>query len=1012
MAQTQVESFSSTSAGPSASNSELEIISELTRLDRYVLLERIGQGSFASVWAAYDPQLDRRVAIKMLLAEDDAEVDREFLDERLIEAKALAQLSHPNVVAVHDVQTIERAEREPGLAGLFIVMEFLAGQSLRAWMGEDHDWQTIVDVFIDAGKGLAAAHERKLVHRDFKPSNAMFGRDGRIRVLDFGLARTSAELRRIGGRITIAGTPAYMSPEQHLGGEVGPVSDQFSFCAALYEALYHQRPYAGRDRATLGAAKLANEIRPVPRHSNVPAWLHTAVIRGLAPEPPNRFESMEALLSALHRDPAQNRRRWLVGGGLAAIFVASTLTLTQLGKADASQSAVCELPADKFTGIWDLEVRDNIAASFRATKAPFAESALERVESGLDAHVDHWRELNTEICEATMVRKQVPLEVMAEQMHCLDLGLRRVAGLTAVLQQADTKTVARALDSVQSLEPPDSCKKIYIDKPEAVSDSRRDELLDVEAEVAKAESYIDHGRYKEALESSTRAADMAAERSDVGGQGRAALAHMRALWGLGKYEEAAEVSRDSINAATRAGDEVTRARAQIWLLRTYASLGQYDAAEAIGFVTEALVRDAKLGKHIEAMLNLQLALVYRKQQRWTEAEALLVEGLELNRSLSGDDDPELAIFHNSLGSLLLMSRQDLGRAASHYHSALDLWRTHYGEQYPSVAAARNNLGAVHQMRGELELAHQEFEAALDSQSLLLGDDHPQNLALHLNIASVELSQGQTRLARERYALGLKMSRDILDPRHPRVADFALALGKTEMELGQPELGEHNIREALGIYVERHGPDHAKTAEAHMALADCLLEQGQDEAATAQRSAALDIYSADDDSRGMALYAQSLLALQDQDFARANALAVQARELAVQVFGPRTETLPHRDLVIIEALTKQGVHELALQRAREAAESPAAQPTDRRLWRLPLLLARLERHQGHPRAASQAYERALELTQGADGNPQRALLILDEWLPLEQQRDPTHAAELSEVATQLRRELAEFPPAEP
>ena len=231
------------------------------------------------VYAAYDPELDRRVALKVLAGDssDPGDFQRRVRLQR--EAQALAKISHPNVITVHDVGRLDEQ--------LFIAMELVEGGDLRQWLAaETRSWQQILEVMVQAGRGLAAAHELGLLHRDFKPGNMLIGHDGLVRVVDFGLARRfgasggdarpTDELEQISGSAVsidepltmtgaLAGTPAYMSPEQHARGDLDALSDQFSFCITAYEALYGRRPYDADSRAGLMYAVTSGEIVPPPK---------------------------------------------------------------------------------------------------------------------------------------------------------------------------------------------------------------------------------------------------------------------------------------------------------------------------------------------------------------------------------------------------------------------------------------------------------------------------------------------------------------------------------------------------------------------------------------------------------------------------------------------------------------------------------------------------------------------------------------------------------------------------
>jgi serine/threonine protein kinase len=291
-----------------------------TSLGRYVLLECVGAGGMGTVFLALDPELERNVALKLLPPATRGSALRE---RQLREAKAMAMVAHPNVATVYDIGVHD--ER------IFIAMEFIDGWSLKRWLREPRlreptAWREVLDVFIQAARGLAAAHERGLVHRDFKPGNVMVGRDGRARVVDFGLAswRHRSFDRHSFDRVesersceTTAGTPAYMAPEQRLGKETDARSDQFSFCLALWEGLYGERPFMASDPAALVEDVLLEHWRPVPSDSEVPEIVHQVIERGLASDPSQRFASMRDLIDALQRstgDPPASRR---AGGELA-----------------------------------------------------------------------------------------------------------------------------------------------------------------------------------------------------------------------------------------------------------------------------------------------------------------------------------------------------------------------------------------------------------------------------------------------------------------------------------------------------------------------------------------------------------------------------------------------------------------------------------------------------------------------------------------------------------------------
>jgi serine/threonine protein kinase len=301
-----------------------------TTVGRYVVLELLGVGGMGVVLLARDPELDRQVALKLIRPAAFAE-HGDALRERLRrEARAMARLSHPNVVTVYDVGQF-------GDEVIFVAMEYVRGRNVRQWLkAGPRTWREVLDVFVRAGRGLAAAHAAGLVHRDFKPDNVLVADDGSVRVADFGLARIESVLAeplpgaeahhlvRAHATTTASsvfmGTPAYMAPEVFASGRADARSDQFSFCVSLYEALYGQRPFA------IARPGSALEIRDPPRGTTVPAWVRRPLLQGMRARPEARNASMEALLGDLSRDPGRHRK-WLAPAVLSLLAVAALIVL-------------------------------------------------------------------------------------------------------------------------------------------------------------------------------------------------------------------------------------------------------------------------------------------------------------------------------------------------------------------------------------------------------------------------------------------------------------------------------------------------------------------------------------------------------------------------------------------------------------------------------------------------------------------------------------------------------------
>lgn len=285
------------------------------RIGRYLVLRQLGQGAMGTVYSAYDPDLDRRVAVKVVRGRGD---DGTGGQARVLrEAQAMARIAHPNVVSVFEVGEAAESPHKP----VYIAMELVSGGSLRDWQsqrGAEATVDEVVQLYLQAAAGLEAAHRCGLIHRDFKPDNALVGDDGRVRVADFGLARTCespptsehahapASPSESGERLTLAGailgTPGYMAPEQVMGQEADARSDQFAFSAALFEALYHQLPFPSDSFEEFAAHVCAGQLQPPPRRKDgreIPLPIEQALRRGLSRDPAERFPSMQVLSAAL-----------------------------------------------------------------------------------------------------------------------------------------------------------------------------------------------------------------------------------------------------------------------------------------------------------------------------------------------------------------------------------------------------------------------------------------------------------------------------------------------------------------------------------------------------------------------------------------------------------------------------------------------------------------------------------------------------------------------------------------
>ncbi len=333
-----------------------------TQVGRYQIRELIGAGGIGFVYAAHDPELHRSVALKVLRSSAMPLGPAGDQRARLLrEARAMAQLSHPNVVTVYDAGTYQDR--------VFLAMELVDGTTLRHWLeSEARGLEEILAVFRAAGEGLLAAHRIGLVHRDFKPENVLVGKDGRVRVTDFGLARPANDegtgqhralgaarswIATVTGTGILGGTPAYMAPEQFAGEAADPRSDQFGFSVALYEAVAGRRPYDGDSVEEIADAIVGGRLRPLRAAVPLPPRVKSAIERGLSLRRDDRFATMESLLAELAMGPAARvSRRRRVGriavAGLAASGVAIAVLWLQWApssRGDVASGARKEIPA-------------------------------------------------------------------------------------------------------------------------------------------------------------------------------------------------------------------------------------------------------------------------------------------------------------------------------------------------------------------------------------------------------------------------------------------------------------------------------------------------------------------------------------------------------------------------------------------------------------------------------------------------------------------------------------------
>lgn len=665
---------------------------------RYAVLELISAGGMGAVYRAYDAELDRKVALKLLRPELFSGETAAAAKARLLsEAQALAKLSHPNVVAVYDAGTV---------AGeVFLAMELVDGGTLAEWLSRaPRRWDEVLEVFNQAGLGLACAHAARLLHRDFKPANVLVGSDGRVRVTDFGLARplppeaqpeppAGPEVSAAGGFTSLSGTPAYMAPELWRGEPAGPRSDQFSFCVALWEALYGERPFpGGPDLGALVRGVLGGELRPPPASSRVPGWVREALARGLSRSPEGRYPSMEDLLRALSRGTRAGRFRRRAAALGFALAAAAAVGAAQLLRLRAGQ---CRVDGAALGDAYSQEARGRVLAAGGPGAAAVA---------ALDRYAAEWLGALREACEATKIRGEAGPETQRSRERCLGVRRSELGALVEVLGRGRSSP-SEAADAVGELEPPRACLGRLAALGEEESGAQR--------ALARARALAHLGEPEEAAAAAEQAVAAAGEAP--GPRGRAEQVAGAVALSLGRAPEAERRFLSAALLAEAAGESASASSAWAGLSRAALARGALGEAEARARHARAFAEAAASPRHRAEAAEV-LADIGIKRQDWGLAKLEATRAVALRAELGAPS--ALAVDRYVLGRALLGARDPaaLEGAELAWEAA---WR-HWGEASPRAARALclvADAHAVAQLRREAQDAYERCAASVDSQEL-------------------------------------------------------------------------------------------------------------------------------------------------------------------------------------------------------------------------------------------------------------------------------------------------------
>jgi len=623
---------------------------------RYVILGKVGEGGMGVVYAAYDPELDRKLALKVLRKAEEHRAEARRL--RLArEAQAMARLSHRNVISVHDVGRIDDQ--------VFVAMEFIEGESLTSWLRSERAWPQIIEVFVQAGHGLAAAHRAGLVHRDFKPDNVMVTRDGRVVVTDFGLARATGgvagssddepmgtgRLATLSTTVTAAGaimgTPAYMAPEQHDGGRVHARSDQFAFAVALYEALYGERPFPGEDLASLAYHVGSGHVRPAPPRTSVPSWVRRVLLRALSVDPDERYPSMDGLLVELGRD-----RRLRPGWGQAAAGLGLTAIIgLYVGYALDPAPAPCRQGDHHVDAAIGPGPRLLAKAAFLGTGLTFAEEQWPAVDAAIAGYGSDWVRVYTDACEATRLRGEYSETVLDARMSCLGRRLEDASVLLALFRGGDQEAVENALAAVQALPPPSTCAEVRGRTEAKTSEGEGEDGWT--PPLTRVASIEGDGTLESGLRAAQELREQTLETNDpmLRAETHFRLASLERAAG----DEARAIAdfRESVAAALEAGDDDLAAEAAVGLVGSMTGdPDRSDEAEGWAAVGEALLARVGARPDLRAELFHHEAKLLEHRDRFEDAETMLRQALMLLEAEHGPDDFRVAESAGALAVLL------------------------------------------------------------------------------------------------------------------------------------------------------------------------------------------------------------------------------------------------------------------------------------------------------------------------------------------------------------------------
>lgn len=695
-----------------------------TVVGRYVILGKVGAGGMGVVYAAHDPDLDRKVALKFMHSQLTGSRESRGEEARLMrEAQAMAKLSHPNVVTVYDVGT----HRDT----VWIAMEFVEGGTLRTWLDDkERSWSEIWPVFQGAGRGLQAAHDAKIIHRDFKPDNVLIDASGRARVTDFGLARPTARPEPVGDDLidsnselhdnltrtgAIMGTPRYMAPEQHLGESTDQRTDQFAFCLVLFQALYDQRAFHGDSLAELSRAVTEGKLEQPENRRGIAQWRHSALERGLRVDATERFDSMNALLRALDRNPAARRNNVVVGVVAIAAMAAAVAAFYPTGGANKA-AQMCASGAGALAPSWNDAKRARIKTAFANSKSKTADASSQRAAAAIDDYATAWIKMHKDACEETHVLGRQSTEMLDLRMECLDERRTELAALVDVFSDSPNELAVRnSVRSVDSLTPLEGCadrQRLRAVVPRPKDSAKRAAVRAIRWRIDRVDALQKSSRHDLSdplipqLMKDARATGYAPVIT------RVLRAKASSLFFREDYAGAKDALEEAARSAGAGRQDVLAGRIWLGLVQLLGSKMQKPEV-ALGYVpvAEAALARGRARPIDRAHLHMAASTAFLSKGDYKKALGEAQECLKVTLEHAPNSQYNLMRAHGQLGHVLYVMSDK--RAETHLLAAIKFAREGLGRYHEDLISHYTNLGRLYSNQGRWADALAQYRASVE-----------------------------------------------------------------------------------------------------------------------------------------------------------------------------------------------------------------------------------------------------------------------------------------------------------